>query len=506
MCITFWYTPAASAPPPSSTSNLAGAAQRASQTSPYAFILLSNRDLELGRPALDAAFHDFEQITVQPFGKSKARPTDTVPPSASSTDPHDAAAKSKVTGRTIISGRDAADPVGGTWLGMGTYHPGTPQAHARIGVLTNIHDDSPVPKGTRTRGALIKDWLKSAPLGQEEREEELEEQTRRYLDGLKDDAVKLAGFNLLLFDVRMDGDSTPDSRIVRHVSALQLTNRYRPTKSNTSYESSSIPAQQSSITTGTTTRTLPISSNPSHETTSPLGTFQAAITELKPTALEMGGMSNSLLEEPFVKVHEGVADFEKIVASDFGRAGEWDEAREQGLLDELFGLMHESHPVATFQDLEKSICVPLCTIPLPGMSGTSHPRTAECGPDDTCWRNHSCAELHHAHVNSHTMLSTPIVTPEGSPRRPGSKALPSSEELGRERDRSRSPTTGPAPAQHTTVTHLHGQRPYGTRLTTIILVRWTGEVTYVERDVWWMDEMGCVHKGGTEERRFTFSL
>lgn len=339
MCITFWYTPAASAPPPSSTSNLVGAAQRASQTSPYAFILLSNRDLELGRPALDAAFHDFEQITVQPFGKSKARASDTVPPSASSTDPHDAAAKSKVTGRTIISGRDAADPVGGTWLGMGAYHPGTPQAHARIGVLTNIHDDSPVPKGTRTRGALIKDWLKSAPLREEERGEELEEQTRRYLDGLKDDAVKLAGFNLLLFDVRMDGDATPDSRVVHHVSALQLTNRYRPTKSNTSYESSSIPAQQSSITTGTTTRTLPISSNLSHATTSPLGTFQAAITELKPTALRMGGMSNSLLEEPFVKVREGVADFEKIVASDFGRAGEWDEAREQGLLDELFGLM-----------------------------------------------------------------------------------------------------------------------------------------------------------------------
>lgn len=66
--------------------------------------------------------------------------------------------------------------------------------------------------------------------------------------------------------------------------------------------------------------------------------------------------------------------------------------------------------------------------------------------------------------------------------------------------------TVPPPAQHTTVTHLHGQQPYGTRVTTIILVRWTGEVTYVERDVWWMDEMGCVHKGGTEERRFTFSL
>jgi uncharacterized protein with NRDE domain len=340
MCITFWYTPAASASPQSSTSNLFNSAQHTSKTSPYAFILLSNRDLELGRPALDAAFHDFEQINVQPYGKSKARPSDTVPTGASLIDPRDAAAKSKETGRTIISGRDAADPVGGTWLGMGTYHPGTTEAHARIGVLTNIHDDSPVPKGTRTRGALIKDWLKSAPLKEEEKHEELEEQTRRYLDGLKDDAVKLAGFNLLLFDIQMDADSTTaDKRIVRQVSALQLTNRYRPTKSDASHDSSSIPARQSTISTGANVRDLPISSNPAHAATSPLGTFQAAITELKPTALRMGGMSNSLLEEPFVKVHEGVGDFEKIVSREFERAESWDDGREQGLLDELFALM-----------------------------------------------------------------------------------------------------------------------------------------------------------------------
>lgn len=340
MCITFWYTPTASASPQSSTADLLGTAQHGAHNSPYAFILLSNRDLELGRPALDAAFHDFEKINVQPHGKSKARTSDTVPADAALLDPRDAAAKSKVTGRTIISGRDAADPVGGTWLGMGTYHPGTKEAHARIGVLTNIHDDSPVPKWTRTRGALIKDWLKSAPLKEEEKHEELEEQTRRYLDGLKDDAVKLAGFNLLLFDIRMDADPTaPNGRIVRRVSALQLTNRYRPTQSSASHDSASIPARQSTIDTGATVRELPVSSDPSQATTSPLGTFQAAITELKPTALRMGGMSNSLLEEPFVKVHEGVGDFEKIVASEFGRMGSWDAQREQGLLDELFVLM-----------------------------------------------------------------------------------------------------------------------------------------------------------------------
>lgn len=188
----------------------------------------------------------------------------------------------------------------------------------------------------------------------------------------------------------------------------------------------------------------------------------------------------------------------------------------------------ESHPVSTFQDLERSICVPLCTIPLPGTTGIPHQRTAECGSDDTsCTRNHAREGATDGNggpkvripgskitVNTHTMLSTPIVTPEGSPARAAFDAFPSSDEPGGEdhpagRTGSCSPreTVGEVQhAHHATVSHLHGQRPYGTRLTTIILVRWTGEVTYVERDVWWMDEMGCVHKGGTEERRYRFSL
>lgn len=343
MCITFWYTPPASAFLPSSRDGRTSNAEHHSETSPYAFILLSNRDLELGRPALDAAFHDFEQINVQSYGKSKAQASSTLSSPSFLADPDYARKRSEATGRRIISGRDAADPVGGTWLGMGTYHPGAPAAHGRIGVLTNIHDDSPVPKGTRTRGALIKDWLKSAPIGRDADEPHLEDQTRRYLDGLKDDVVKLAGFNLLLFDIRMGTDPSQDStsggRTVRQVSALQLTNRYRPSQSDVEQNSSMIPAQQSTLVTGDNTRVLPISSNPSEASTSPLGTFQAAITELKPSALHMGGMSNSLLEEPFIKVQEGVRNFEKIVATEFGQADGWDEQREQGLLAELFRMM-----------------------------------------------------------------------------------------------------------------------------------------------------------------------
>lgn len=322
MCITFWYTPSSGSTPPSPSAS--SGAHRETTTSPYAFILLSNRDLELGRPAFDARWHDFEPITVQPHGQSKV--------SAGTLCESKADIGRR---RRIISGRDAADPVGGTWLGMGSYDASTPRAHARVGVLTNIHDDSPVPKGTKTRGCLIKDWLKDAPC-----EGDSGQDTRRYLEGLKEDAVKLAGFNLLLFDIYLSAnthgtDATPR---IHGVSARQLTNRFR-SHHPPPPDASAIPADATSTTTSTTARLLPDSPNPHHAATSPLGTFQSAITELTPSALRMGGMSNSLLEEPFVKVRHGTRAFEEIVKRGFGSGAGWDEARERALLSELFGLM-----------------------------------------------------------------------------------------------------------------------------------------------------------------------
>ncbi|GHJ86688.1 hypothetical protein NliqN6_3090 [Naganishia liquefaciens] len=496
MCITFWYTPPAGSSG-SSIPGLAGSSShRRPTTSPYAFILLSNRDLELGRPAFDARWHDFEPIDVHPHGQSKV-----------------SAGSSSIAGanigrrRKIISGRDAADPVGGTWLGMGSYDASTAGAHARVGVLTNIHDDSPVPKGTKTRGSLIKDWLKGAPC-----EGDSEDETRRYLEGLKEDAVKLAGFNLLLFDIDLSaapafGDAAPPR--VRRVAARQLTNRFRPHRP-ASCEASSIPADTSSLTTSTTARLLPESPNPRHATTSPLGMFQSAITELTPSALRMGGMSNSLLEEPFVKVRDGIRAFEGIVKRELESGVDWDEARERALLEKLFGLMGETHPVTTFQDLERAICVPLCMIPLPGMTGTLYqpPHQSHHGVHD----DHPNAHDHRgraASVNAHTMLGTPIITPEGSPAGTASP-LPTLQEetlysqvpgMLSEPDRRAS-----TPESHESMSAPAGHKPYGTRLTTIILVTWDGRVTYTERDVWWMDAVGCVHKGGTEDRAFTFQL
>lgn len=336
MCITFWYTPTVPSPNFSSTSKHS---EGENSKSPYAFILLSNRDLELGRPAFDASWHSFEQITPHSYGRSK------LPLPRDRNQDNSDGGKGK--GRRILSGRDAADPVGGTWLGLGAYSASSaqPRTHARIGVLTNIHDDSPVPKGTRTRGCLIKDWLLGNSSDASEGDGDgvdPEEGTKRYLDGLKDEAVALAGFNLLVFDIALstpetEGEAETRSTQITHVSAHQLTNRYRPHPTSPP-DGQTIPADKSTINTSHTSRTLPTSPNPSHASTSPLGTFRSAITDLRPTALRLGGMSNSLMEEPFEKVVVGTGEFEEILEREFAD-GVWDERREEKLLRELFGLM-----------------------------------------------------------------------------------------------------------------------------------------------------------------------
>ncbi|KAJ9127663.1 hypothetical protein QFC24_001073 [Naganishia onofrii] len=126
-----------------------------------------------------------------------------------------------------------------------------------------------------------------------------------------------------------------------------------------------------------------------------------------------------------------------------------------------------------------------------------------------------------ADVNPHTMLSTPLVTPEASPVKPSFRTLSSVDDgLGTVREDADEPLSGgvgqqgatsmvstAATATRSTQTAAKTSiKHYGTRLTTIILVKWNGEVTYVERDVWWQDKRGAVHNGGTGDRVFHLHL
>lgn len=123
--------------------------------------------------------------------------------------------------------------------------------------------------------------------------------------------------------------------------------------------------------------------------------------------------------------------------------------------------------------------------------------------------------------NPRTMLSTPLVTPEASPVKPSFRTLSSVDDgLGTVREDAGEPLSGGAGQQGATsmvsaaasatrstqTAATTSIKHYGTRLTTIILVKWNGDVTYVERDVWWQDKRGAVHNGGTGDRVFHLHL
>jgi uncharacterized protein with NRDE domain len=214
-------------------------------TSPYALILAANRDEYIARPTLGATWHHFEPLN----GPSD---TDKAPPPTH-----------------CLSGRDAQDPVGGTWFGLSI--PNIPQTSSdsasgrrkvlRIGALTNIHDDIPLdpgPAGKRSRGGILKDYLHLSN----------DEKTGEYLESLRREKRRYDGFGLGLFDVTVHpaSDGT-DQRI--EVTSSYYSNRL-PESSEASMSSSRTPFEIDERTTS--------------------GTW---------------GMSNSLLSQPLDKVKEG---------------------------------------------------------------------------------------------------------------------------------------------------------------------------------------------------------
>ncbi|KAJ6504740.1 NRDE protein-domain-containing protein [Mycena vitilis] len=121
----------------------------------YALILCANRDEFLERPALAAAFHDFD--THNPDSQTEAR---------------------------VLSGRDTQ--TNGTWLGI------TP-ATGRVALLTNITE--PYQTLPSSRGGLAPTFLLAAP--------------HAPLDSLYPPESRYAGFNMLLLE--SENDSVPSS-------------------------------------------------------------------------------------------------------------------------------------------------------------------------------------------------------------------------------------------------------------------------------------------------------
>jgi len=250
---------------------------------------------------------------------------------------------------------------------------------------------------TLSRGLLIKDYLIDSFSSPKPLEDD-------YLMNLSRKASLYNGFNLLLFDLS------------------------RPTAPEGYYYSNFAPPPPPTATT----------------------------FRLDGHVLRRGGMSNTVLNEPWEKVVRGEKELKGLLDG----LGVWEgDVADEEVVEKLMELMGQTRPVASRSDLPHTIAVPLCEIPLPNAVPTpAHVAHGE-HPFSTC-----------------------------SPSRPDS------------------------PTHSSAVQYHPAERPYGTRLTTVILVKTNGDVVFVERDRLRLIRLGneedkCkVVLDGKEDRVFKFKI
>lgn len=259
--------------------------------------------------------------------------------------------KKDVNGTACLGGRDAQDPVGGTWLGLSLSS--TPKDRKggqkgrkmlRIGALTNIHDEGQGQGGKKkSRGALVKDYLLLAPDHPDKgKDSDAKAATDAYLRGLEDDKDLYAGYNLLLFDAEFPSTSSAGS------------NNHDPTVVARYFSNRSEPRSLSALAGQLLSPARSHGPAPTYvvNTTAELTYEEDAVGSGSAGTL-CRGLSNSLLNDPFPKVKEGVKKMEEILAdaaqgtrvvggNDVDRKGE--ERREEGtneeeLVERLFGLL-----------------------------------------------------------------------------------------------------------------------------------------------------------------------
>lgn len=271
MCIVFAY-----APPHS-------------DASPFALIVAANRDEYLARPTLTASWNDFDDIKQA----RQQRPQDIVPRIVSRDESESTSSDAHGNSANCLCGRDAQDPIGGTWLGLSIAHTDETLMSGgtrtlRLGALTNIHDEGPVHKPKLSRGALVKTYLQS-PTGTPDAPA-----TRSFLDNLAHRKNEFAGFNLLLFDVCFPSEPH---------SAPQTSTYYFSNRSPELSESKDA--------------TLPMD------------------LQGQPTF----GMSNSILSEPYNKVTTGVQVMKSILERVLKKSTDVEEDMNEKLVTELFNLL-----------------------------------------------------------------------------------------------------------------------------------------------------------------------
>lgn len=234
-------------------------------------MLISNRDEYLKRPAAPSEWHQFP---------SPSSYTTEGSPSISIAHRHGVEDRNGVNNKDdnyVMSGVDAHPSGGGTWLGITRM--------GRIAAITNFTEDAPppLPQGRgidvyRSRGSLVKDWLKKG--GKADAEE-----VEKYVGGVASHMDEWPGFNVLVGQV-------------------------------------------------STETTVGYISNRS-------GTEETVYLE-KDVRPGSGGLSNSCLERPWDKVNQGKGLLDSSLAlydAERRAAAVDQDAAEENLIKELYGIL-----------------------------------------------------------------------------------------------------------------------------------------------------------------------
>ncbi|UZJ57379.1 hypothetical protein CBS101457_006699 [Exobasidium rhododendri] len=166
----------------------------------FGLVLISNRDEYLKRPTASSQWHDFPPPTLLS--------TDGTPSASIAYHTQQSASASNDT----LCGLDAHPLGGGTWLGI--------TKSGRVAAITNFTESAPPPlpqgrgiEAYRSRGTLVKDWLKN-----KDRTKGEEEDVQDYLGEVASHMDEWPGFNLLVGQIEVHSHSAHTFARIGYVS------------------------------------------------------------------------------------------------------------------------------------------------------------------------------------------------------------------------------------------------------------------------------------------------
>lgn len=238
-------------------------------------------------------------------------------PSSVPASPSKSTSHSNGNGNGVRNGHGAANGKNGTTV------------VSRLGILTNIHDDFPLPaiyappsadslnlkegeEIMKSRGELLSDWLSIGSrdvLGSGNTESDVLEE---YVKKVKSELLRFEGFNLILFEIYRENNPDQRDRDL-HVRGRYITNRNPSMLSSCTTPAPDTPiSKEHQIAEGEAEADIQ-----AQEVTPPLA------LEIDFSALKCaGGVSNITLTETYPKVQEGNKKLAELLEKRFGKSGE----------------------------------------------------------------------------------------------------------------------------------------------------------------------------------------